>query len=240
MKIGICQINLTVGAINKNKQLILDYYDKSIAQGAELVVFPELAVTGYPPQDLLLRDHFLTSTAAALDEIASHTSTPMILGSTLVENNNLFNCSFICENGKILGHYKKILLPTYDVFDEDRYFKSGDKSSVFELKISNESKRIGLQICEDLWDQNYSIDLAESIKDSNADMIINISASPFGDDRLIERSNLIQEKVQKTGLPFIYCNLVGSQDELIFDGQSLVYNHEANLIAKGKTVQKIC
>ena len=234
MKIGICQINPTVGAINKNKQLILDYYDKSIAQGAELVVFPELAVTGYPPQDLLLRDHFLTSAAAAIDEIANHTSVPMILGSTLVENNNLFNCSFICENGKILGHYKKILLPTYDVFDEDRYFKSGNKIGTFELKISNELKRVGLQICEDLWDQNYSIDLAQSIKDSNVDMIINISASPFGDDRLIERSNLIQEKVQKTGLPFIYCNLVGAQDELIFDGQSLVYDHEGSLIAKGK------
>jgi NAD+ synthase (glutamine-hydrolysing) len=234
MKIGICQINPTVGAIDKNKQLILDYYDKSISNGAELVVFPELAVTGYPPQDLLLRDRFLTSAAAALDEIANHTSVPMILGSTLVENNNLFNCSFICENGKILGHYKKILLPTYDVFDEDRYFKSGNKTSTFELKISNESKRVGLQICEDLWDQNYSIDLAESIKDANADMIINISASPFGDDRLIERSNLIQEKVQKTGLPFIYCNLVGAQDELIFDGQSLVYDHEGSLIAKGK------
>ena len=234
MKIGICQINPTVGAINKNKQLILDYYDKSISRGAELVVFPELVLTGYPPQDLLLRGSFLTRTAAALDEIASHTSVPMILGSTLVENNDLFNCSFICENGKILGHYKKILLPTYDVFDEDRYFKSGDKTSTFKMTISGESKRIGLQICEDLWDQNYSIDLAESIKDANADMIINISASPFGEDRLIERSNLIQEKVQKTGLPFIYCNLVGSQDELIFDGQSLVYDHDANLIAKGK------
>ena len=234
MKIGICQINPTVGAINKNKQLILDYYDKSISRGAELVVFPELVLTGYPPQDLLLRDRFLTSAAAALDEIANHTSVPMILGSTLVEDNNLFNCSFICENGKILGHYKKILLPTYDVFDEDRYFKSGDKTNTFELMISGELKRVGLQICEDLWDQNYSIDLAESIKDANADMIINISASPFGDDRLIERSNLIQEKVQKTGLPFIYCNLVGSQDELIFDGQSLVYDHDANLIAKGK------
>ncbi len=92
MKIGICQINPTVGAIDKNKQLILDYYDKSISNGAELVVFPELAVTGYPPQDLLLRDRFLTSAAAALDEIANHTLVPMILGSTLVENNNLFNC----------------------------------------------------------------------------------------------------------------------------------------------------
>jgi len=234
MKIGICQINPTVGAINKNKQLILDYYDKSISQGAELVVFPELALTGYPPQDLLLRNRFLSSTAAALDEIVNHTSTPIILGSTLVENNDLFNCSFVCRNGKILGHYKKILLPTYDVFDEDRYFKRGEKTTTIELMISDESKRVGLQICEDLWDQNYSIDLAESIKDSNADMIINISASPFGDDRLIERSNLIQEKVQKTGLPFIYCNLVGSQDELIFDGQSLVYDHDANLVAKGK------
>ncbi len=234
MKIGICQINPTVGAINKNKQLILDYYDKSITQGADLVVFPELVLTGYPPQDLLLRDRFLSSATAALDEIANHTSTPMILGNTLVENSNLFNCSFICENGKILGHYKKILLPTYDVFDEDRYFKSGHKTTTFELMISGQLKRVGLQICEDLWDQNYSIDLAESIKDSDADMIINISASPFGDDRLIERSNLIQEKVQKTGLPFIYCNLVGSQDELIFDGQSLVYDHDANLIAKGK------
>ena len=115
-------------------------------------------------------------------------------------------------------------------------FKSGNKTSIFELKISNESKRVGLQICEDLWDQNYSIGLAESIKDSNADMIINISASPFGDDRLIERSNLIQEKVQKTGLPFIYCNLVGAQDELIFDGQSLVYDHEGKSDRKGQGV----
>ena len=238
MKIGICQINPTVGAINKNKQLILENYNRSISLGAELVVFPELALTGYPPQDLLLREQFLKRTANALDEIAKQTSTPMILGSTLVDNSDLFNCSFLCENGKIVGYYKKILLPTYDVFDEDRYFKSGNEPSVFELAISGQSKRIGLQICEDLWDHNYSKDLAESIKETGADIIINISASPFGDDRLIERSNLIKAKALKTRLPFVYCNMVGSQDELIFDGQSLVYGPDGNLIAKGKAFEE--
>lgn len=238
MKIGICQINPTVGAINKNKQLILEYYDRSVTLGVELVVFPELALTGYPPQDLLLREQFLTKTAHALDEIAKRASTPMILGSTLVDNNNLFNCSFLCENGNIVGYYKKILLPTYDVFDEVRYFKSGSELSVLELNISGQTKRIGLQICEDLWDHNYSKDLAESIKETGADIIINISASPFGDDRLIERSNLIKAKAQKTSLPFVYCNMVGSQDELIFDGQSLVYDKDGNLVAKGKAFEE--
>ena len=226
MKIGICQVNPTVGAINKNKHLVLDNYNKSVSMGAELVVFPELILSGYPPQDLLLRKRFLAEAADALDEIAKHSSVPIILGNTFVENNELFNCSFLCEKGKIVGFYKKILLPTYDVIDEDRYFKSGDRPRIFELNISGQVKRVGLQVCEDLWDHNYSKDLAESIKITGADIIINISASPYGEDRLIERSNLIKEKVQKTGLPFVYCNLVGSQDELIFDGSSFALNHD--------------
>ena len=238
MKIGICQVNPTVGAINKNKHLVLDNYNKSISLGAELVVFPELILSGYPPQDLLFRKQFLAKAAEALDEIANHSSVPIILGSTLVENNELFNCSFLCEKGKILGFYKKILLPTYDVFDEDRYFKCGNKTNVFELNIAGQTKKIGLQVCEDLWDHNYSKDLADSIKKTGADIIINISASPYGEDRLIERSNLIKEKVQKTGLPFVYCNLVGSQDELIFDGQSLVYDLDGNLIAQGNAFKE--
>jgi len=235
MKIGVCQVNPTVGAINANKQLVLDYYDKSITLGAELVVFPELVLTGYPPQDLLLRDHFLRKVSKALDEIAAYSSVPMILGSILIKNDDLFNSSFLCENGSIIGSYQKILLPTYDVFDEDRYFKSGSSDCVFNLKVSNQTKKVGLQICEDLWDHNYSKDLVGIAKDSGAEIIINISASPFGEDRLLERCNIIKQKVQKAGLPFVYCNLVGSQDELIFDGQSLAYDSNANLIAKGKS-----
>ncbi len=111
MKIGICQVNPTVGAINKNKHLVLDNYSKSVSMGADLVVFPELILSGYPPQDLLLRKRFLAEAADALDEIAKHSSVPIILGNTFVENNDLFNCSFLCEKGKILGFYKKILLP---------------------------------------------------------------------------------------------------------------------------------
>ena len=124
MKIALCQINPTVGAIKQNKQLILDRYSKAVGLGAELVVFPELVLIGYPPQDLLLRKQFIKNAQIALDEIANQSTTPIILGSTLAENDNLYNCSFVCANGQVIDHYKKILLPTYDVFDEARYFKS--------------------------------------------------------------------------------------------------------------------
>ena len=234
MKIALCQINPTVGAIKQNKQLILDRYSKAVGLGAELVVFPELVLIGYPPQDLLLRKQFIKNAQIALDEIAEQCTTPMILGSTLAENDNLYNCSFVCENGQIIDHYKKILLPTYDVFDEARYFKSGDKPVVVEVQIGSNNKKIGLQICEDLWDYTYSRDLSDQLKTDGAELIINISASPYRAGRLVDRCNLIQEKVNHTELPFLYCNLVGAQDELIFDGQSVAYDGKGNLIAQGK------
>ena len=234
MKIALCQINPTVGAIKQNKQLILDRYSEAIGLGAELVVFPELVLIGYPPQDLLLRKQFIKNAQIALDEIAEQSTTPIILGSTLAENDNLYNCSFVCANGQIIDHYKKILLPTYDVFDEARYFKSGDKPVVVEVQIGSNNKKIGLQICEDLWDYTYSRDLSDQLKSNEAELIINISASPYRAGRLVDRCNLIQEKVNYTELPFLYCNLVGAQDELIFDGQSVAYDGKGNLIAQGK------
>ena len=234
MKIALCQINPTVGAIKQNKQLILDRYAEAIGLGAELVVFPELVLIGYPPQDLLLRKQFIKNAQIALDEIAEQSTTPIILGSTLAENDNLYNCSFVCANGQVIDHYKKILLPTYDVFDEARYFKSGDKPVVVEVQIGSNNKKIGLQICEDLWDYTYSRDLSDQLKSNDAELIINISASPYRAGRLVDRCNLIQEKVNYTELPFLYCNLVGAQDELIFDGQSVAYDGKGNLIAQGK------
>ena len=234
MKIALCQINPTVGAIKQNKQLILDRYAEAIGLGAELVVFPELVLIGYPPQDLLLRKQFIKNAQIALDEIAEQSTTPIILGSTLAENDNLYNCSFVCANGQVIDHYKKILLPTYDVFDEARYFKSGDKPVVVEVQIGSNNKKIGLQICEDLWDYTYSRNLADQLKTDGAELIINISASPYRAGRLVDRCNLIQEKVNYTELPFLYCNLVGAQDELIFDGQSVAYDGKGNLIAQGK------
>ena len=235
MKIALCQINPTVGAIKQNKELILKKYQEAINLGAELIVFPELALIGYPPQDLLLRNKFINNAAVALDEIAKQSTIPIIVGSTLVENDQLYNCSYVCANGHIVDHYKKILLPTYDVFDEDRYFKSGDQPVTVEIAIGPKIKKIGLQICEDLWDHTYSRNLAGQLKNAGAELIINISASPYRVDRLVDRCNLIKTKVDNTGIPFLYCNLVGAQDELIFDGQSVVYDGKGNLLAQGNS-----
>ena len=235
MKIALCQINPTVGAIKQNKELILKKYQEAINLGAELIVFPELALIGYPPQDLLLRNKFINNAEVALDEIAKQSTIPIIVGSTLVENDQLYNCSYVCANGQIIDHYKKILLPTYDVFDEDRYFKSGDQPVIVEIAIGPKIKKIGLQICEDLWDHTYSRNLTDQLKNAGAELIINISASPYRVDRLVDRCNLIKTKVDNTGIPFLYCNLVGAQDELIFDGQSVVYDGKGNLLAQGNS-----
>ena len=238
MKIALCQINPTVGAINQNKKIILETYSRAIDLKADVIVFPELAIIGYPPQDLLLRDRFIINAQNALNEIAQESTIPVILGNTLIEHNKLYNCAFICENGEIVSHYKKRLLPTYDVFDEDRYFSAGNKHCIVELAIDGKNTKIGLQICEDLWDKNYSCDLAKELKESGAEIIINISASPYRVDKLLDRCELIQTKAKDNSIPYIYCNLVGAQDELIFDGQSLAYNENGQLIAQGKSFEE--
>ena len=238
MKIALCQINPTVGAINQNKKIILETYNRAIDLEADVIVFPELAIIGYPPQDLLLRDRFIINAQNALNEIAQKSTIPVILGNTLIEHNKLYNCAFICENGEIVSHYKKRLLPTYDVFDEARYFAAGNKHCIVELAIDGKNTKIGLQICEDLWDKNYSCDLAKELKESGAEIIINISASPYRVDKLLDRCELIQTKAKDNSIPYIYCNLIGAQDELIFDGQSLAYNENGQLIAQGKSFEE--
>ena len=233
MKVSLCQINPTVGAIERNMDLIMKWYQKAVAAGAELTVFPELVLVGYPPQDLLLRRRFLDMAEMALKSIAEKTTIPMIIGNPLRENGKLYNCAFVCGHGEIAGHYKKRLLPTYDVFDEDRYFTSGESTEVIEVEFDNKLVKIGMQICEDLWDEDYACNLAKSLKEKGAECIVNISASPYRAGRLADRSKLIASKVTETALPFFYCNIVGAQDELIFDGQSLAYDGKGNLIGQG-------
>ncbi len=238
MKIALCQINPTVGAINQNKKSIFDWYHRAVDLGADLVVFPELSLIGYPPQDLLLRNRFIENAKNALDEIAQKSTIPIILGNTMMEDNKLYNCAFFCEKGEIISYYKKRLLPTYDVFDEARYFTSGSEPCVVKVSINGENVYLGLQICEDLWDKNYSCDLVEELKAKGAEIIINLSASPYRVDRLLDRCELIQSKASDNRLSYVYCNLVGAQDELIFDGQSLAYNENGELIAQGKAFEE--
>ena len=238
MKIALCQINPTVGALDANKELILANYKEAGENGADLVVFPEMVITGYPIADLLYEDGFVDENKKVLGEIADKSTVPLILGYIDKDKEHLFNSAAVCVNGKQVYRYDKILLPTYDVFDEDRYFTAGTDIGLCKVEIGGETVKLGLEICEDLWDDEYECKVSSELKKEGADCIINISASPYHELRLKERLDLVRDKVQETNIPFYYCNLVGAQDELIFDGQSLAYDSEGNLIGQGKAFEE--
>lgn len=238
MKIALCQINPTVGSFSYNRDKIIEYYKNAINQGADLVIFPELITMGYPPQDLLLEKGFVESNIIVIEEISKHFTVPAIVGYVRKNGKKLYNAAAVIKNGKIIYNYDKLLLPTYDVFDEDRYFSEGRSIGIFDLVAGNGKITLGIQICEDLWDGNYDKNVTGMLVQAGAEMIINISASPYHENRLVERSELIINKVQMSGIPFIYCNLVGAQDELVFDGQSLVYDGQARLLAQGKSFEE--
>jgi len=238
MKIVLCQINTTVGDLDFNKEKILSYYSNSINLNADIVVFPELTITGYPPQDLLLENGFVDDNLIVLKEIASQSTIPMIIGFVRKENDRLYNSAALCQDGKIKETYDKILLPTYDVFDEDRYFENGKNPGIWEILIDGKKVKLGIQICEDLWDREYDTKVSKLQKDNGADLIINISASPYHEGRITERQDLIKEKVKDIKIPYLYCNLIGGQDELIFDGESLAYNANCEQIAQGKVFEE--
>jgi NAD+ synthase (glutamine-hydrolysing) len=233
MKIALCQINPTVGALEANKALILNKYIEAVENGAALVVFPEMVITGYPISDLMYENGFVDENLTVLDSIISQATVPLILGYIHQENGLLFNSAALCMNGKQIYRYDKILLPTYDVFDEDRYFTAGTELGLCELKIGGQNIKLGLEICEDLWDDEYDFKVSAELQKAGAECVINISASPYHELRLQERLGLIQHKVRETGLPFYYCNLIGAQDELIFDGQSLAVNGSGDVIGLG-------
>lgn len=230
----MCQVNPTVGALDANKELIQSKYNEAVINGANLVVFPEMVITGYPISDLLYEDGFVDENVAVLNDIASQAKTPLIFGYIHKENGNLFNSAAVCHKGEQIYRYDKLLLPTYDVFDEDRYFTSGSELGLCEIEIGGKTVKLGLEICEDLWDDEYDFKVSSELKKAGADCIINISASPYHELRLEERLKLVRDKVSETGIPFYYCNLVGAQDELVFDGQSLAVNKDGNLIGLGK------
>ena len=234
MKIAICQINPTMGDFPGNRDKILSFYREAVKKGADLIVFPEMVITGYPPQDLLLERDFVQENVEILEDISNQVTVPAILGYIREEKSALYNSGAVCANGAVIYTYDKILLPTYDIFDEDRYFTPGKTQGVFELELNGKRRKIGVQICEDLWDHDYECKVTNLQKKAGAEVIINISASPYHDAQLQERTALIEEKVYENGIPFLYCNLVGAQDELIFDGGSLAYDGDGTLIGQGK------
>jgi len=220
MKVALCQINTTLGDFSYNRDLILSNYSRSLEMNAELIVFPEMAISGYPAQDLLFNSNFILYNQNSLEKIIQYIgSFPVVIGTILRENGILYNGLVVIQNKKIIHRYHKQRLPNYDIFDEKRYFKEGEScSKENNFHVTNIlGYNIGFQICEDMW---YPSKVTEIQMDKGkADLIINISASPYTNTKLLDRLKNVKLFEEFT-IPFYYCNLVGAQDEIIFDGRS--------------------
>ena len=217
LRLALCQINATVGDLDGNAKLIAEGIDAAKQAGAQLVLFPELALTGYPPEDLLLREHFLTDTAAKLAELAaSTTGIVAVVGFPERAEGNVYNSAAVLDGGAVRSVYRKVHLPNYGVFDEQRYFASGEPSgSVIELH----GHKVGVTVCEDLWVAGPP---ASSEATRDARLIANISASPYHAGKGLERERLFGRRARETGAYIAFCGMVGGQDELVFDGHSFV------------------
>lgn len=237
MKIALAQQNYHVGNFALNTEKIIDAIERARTAGADLVVFSELSVCGYPPRDFLEFDDFIDECYAAIDRIKAHTDTiGVIVGgpqrNPVKEGKDLFNAAWFLYEGEVKAVVQKTCLPTYDVFDEYRYFEPAYEWQVIPFK----GKRIALTICEDIWalSENplYRIHPMDKLMPQQPDLMINISASPFDYDHDEDRKEVIRANVVKYGLPMFYCNCVGSQTEIVFDGGSVVYDDGGNLVTE--------
>jgi NAD+ synthase/NAD+ synthase (glutamine-hydrolysing) len=240
MKIALCQINPIIGDFAHQYQRILKAADHASAQGCDLAIFPELALCGYPPRDLLEQGSFIDAGKHCLDKLVkSVRGMGVIVGSVTLNpgetGNALFNTAVLFEDGNVLAQVNKQLLPTYDVFDEHRYFEPGESSR----PVAYKGHRIGLTICEDAWNdkaifkrRKYTPDPVAQLADDGADLIINLSASPFhiGKGRL--RDSLLSTKARKHGITMVFVNQVGGNDHILFDGSSAVYDEKGRVVAR--------
>ena len=235
MNLAICQINPSLGDFKNNKEKILKYINRSNNLYSDIIIFPELAICGYPPLDLIWEDGFIKENNLALNEVAKASNIPTIIGCIRSENNAIYNSAAICFDGKLQKYCDKILLPTYDVFDEKRFFCSGKSPKVFTIPINGHLRKIGVQICEDLWDDDYNCKVSTLQKEMGAELVINISASPYHENKISERVQHVSLKAKQLRLPFIYCNMIGGQEELIFDGSSFAISKEGFLLSQARS-----
>jgi NAD+ synthetase len=239
MRLALAQLNTTVGDLRGNVAKILDAYRRAAAQGAELVLTPELAITGYPPRDLLAKRRFVADNLHALDELTRQVGDAALVTGYVEVNpqrpgRDYFNAAALLQGGAVLARRYKSLLPTYDVFDEDRYFQPADANPVVEWA----GRKIALTICEDVWNAQGYWQVRRYARDPLAqfeavDVILNLSASPFHLGKERTRQDMLRTVALQHRVPLAYCNLVGGNDELIFDGQSLVFDAAGHLVAQG-------
>ena len=241
MKIALAQINPTVGDLTGNEARLLAAYRRGVEAGVEMVVFPELAITGYPPRDLLHKSRFIPDNLAMLERLAAATGETGLLVGYVGRNERqpgreATNSVALLQHGKILATRAKMLLPTYDVFDEDRYFEPAQENAPVDFN----GRKIGLTICEDVWndeafwdERRYLRNPARELVEAGAEILFNVSASPWhlGKDRL--RVEMLSSLVAQIRRPFVYCNAIGGNDELLFDGASLAFDAAGRLITQG-------
>src|SRR3954464_13082853 len=225
IRIAACQVNPTVGDLDGNTQLVLDALDEAEAAGADVAVFPELVLTGYPPEDLLLKPGFIADNHEALQKVAARTGGCAAVIGFVDAGRDLFNAAAVCAHGAVQGVYPKRLLPNYAVFDEQRYFAPG-RTPLHLFRIAGVLP--GISICEDAWSPTGPI--AEHAA-GGAELVLNINASPFYAGRLRERETMLSTRANDASCALVYVNQVGGQDELVFDGASLVIDSNGDLIA---------
>ena len=245
MKIALCQINTTVADFEGNVRKISEYASRVAARGAGLAVFPELAVTGYPPRDLLLRVDFVESVHRALRDLARRVRLPLLVG-TVVPNESkvgkpLYNAAAFVRGGRVAAVFRKMLIPTYDVFDEARYFEPGGAPGA--IRIGRE--RVGVTICEDVWNDAdfwpkrlYRVDPVAILWKQRFDLLVNLSASPFELGKADLRRRMLAAAALKYRRPVLQVNLVGGNDELLFDGNSLAIDAAGRTVARGNAFEE--
>ncbi len=241
MRIALAQINTTVGDLEGNTALILRTAREAAERGAEFAVFPELAICGYPPRDLVEKESFLDRTEEQLNRLAKETASldlAIVCGyagrSHSPTGKRAANCAAVIEHGEIVFRQTKMLLPTYDVFDEARYFVPGERESLFTFR----GRQVALTICEDAWNDKqfwerrlYRQDPVEDMARAGAEVLISINASPYHIHKRAQRREIFANTARRFGLPLVYVNQVGGNDSLVFDGSSFALDAQARVIA---------
>ena len=231
-RLALAQVNPTVGDIAGNTDIVLRRIDEARAQQADLVAFPELMLTGYPPEDLLLKPSFIRDNIAALERVvAASKGIAVVVGFVNSEGNQVYNAAAVAHNGKLAGVYHKVFLPNYGVFDEDRYFKPGRVCPVYTIN----GVAVGVNICEDIW---YALGPVPLQREAGAEVIVNINGSPFHAGKFASRERMLGTRAADNGLYIGYVNTVGGQDELVFDGASVVLDVEGAPVARAAQFQE--
>jgi NAD+ synthase (glutamine-hydrolysing) len=256
MKIAIAQLNPTIGNLAQNAEHILEAAQSAAQQNARLLLTPELSLCGYPPRDLLLNPAFVETMAQQLNDLAQALPSEIgVLVGTIDRNPNaaakgekpLYNSLAFLDNGKVQNISHKRLLPTYDVFDEDRYFEAGQVSNFITLPLTSDSVKqlkIGLTICEDLWNdedfwgkRNYEVNPIRDLAQANIDLIVNLSASPYSVSKQKLREAMLKSSASRYNMPILYANQVGGNDDLLFDGNSVVFNRQGDVVCRAKSFE---